>query len=93
MQGLEGLRQTAGCCCNLRCVDRCVTEHETLLRVRLFGVGRRERHGHDLMASGRPGRHTIVHGWVADRAGNVQLWGIPGVQKEAVLAATRFSRS
>ena len=25
----------------------------------------------------------------SDRAGNVQLWGIPGVQKEAVLAAKR----
>jgi glutaconate CoA-transferase subunit A len=25
----------------------------------------------------------------ADRRGNVQLWGIPGVQKEAVLAAKR----
>lgn len=31
---------------------------------------------------------TIVHAQRADRAGNVQLWGIPGVQKEAVLAAT-----
>ena len=30
---------------------------------------------------------TIVHAQRADRAGNVQLWGIPGVQKEAVLAA------
>jgi glutaconate CoA-transferase, subunit A len=32
---------------------------------------------------------TIVHAQEADRAGNVQLWGIPGVQKEAVLAAKR----
>jgi len=32
---------------------------------------------------------AIVHAQEADRAGNVQLWGIPGVQKEAVLAATR----
>ena len=32
---------------------------------------------------------TIVHAQRADRAGNVQLWGIPGVQKEAVLAAKR----
>jgi len=30
---------------------------------------------------------TIVHAQEADRQGNVQLWGIPGVQKEAVLAA------
>src|SRR5207247_1268475 len=30
---------------------------------------------------------TIVHAQVADRAGNVQMWGITGVQKEAVLAA------
>jgi glutaconate CoA-transferase, subunit A len=30
---------------------------------------------------------TIVHAQRADRAGNVQLWGISGVQKEAVLAA------
>ena len=30
---------------------------------------------------------AIVHAQEADRAGNVQLWGIPGVQKEAVLAA------
>src|SRR3954464_3226640 len=28
-----------------------------------------------------------VHAQEADRAGNVQLWGIPGVQKEAVLAS------
>jgi len=31
----------------------------------------------------------IVHAQQADRAGNVQLWGITGVQKEAVLAADR----
>src|SRR6187455_709642 len=30
---------------------------------------------------------AIVHAQEADRDGNVQLWGIPGVQKEAVLAA------
>jgi glutaconate CoA-transferase subunit A len=30
-----------------------------------------------------------VHAQRADRAGNVQLWGITGVQKEAVLAARR----
>ncbi len=32
---------------------------------------------------------TIVHAQQADRAGNVQLWGITGVQKEATLAARR----
>src|SRR5690242_15648256 len=32
---------------------------------------------------------TIVHAQRADRAGNVQMWGITGVQKEAVLAAAR----
>jgi glutaconate CoA-transferase subunit A len=32
---------------------------------------------------------TIIHAQRADRAGNVQLWGISGVQKEAVLAARR----
>jgi glutaconate CoA-transferase subunit A len=32
---------------------------------------------------------TVVHAQRADRAGNVQLWGIPGAQKEAVLAARR----
>jgi glutaconate CoA-transferase subunit A len=32
---------------------------------------------------------AIVHAQEADRHGNVQLWGIPGVQKEAVLAASR----
>ncbi len=31
----------------------------------------------------------IVHAQEADRDGNVQLWGIPGVQKEVVLAADR----
>ncbi len=31
----------------------------------------------------------IVHAQQADRAGNVQLWGIVGVQKEVVLAARR----
>jgi glutaconate CoA-transferase subunit A len=32
---------------------------------------------------------AVVHAQVADRAGNVQMWGITGVQKEAVLAAER----
>jgi glutaconate CoA-transferase, subunit A len=32
---------------------------------------------------------AIAHAQEADRDGNVQLWGIPGVQKEAVLAAER----
>jgi glutaconate CoA-transferase subunit A len=32
---------------------------------------------------------AVIHAQEADRAGNVQLWGIPGVQKEAVLAAER----
>lgn len=32
---------------------------------------------------------TIIHAQRADRQGNVQLWGILGVQKEAVLAADR----
>ena len=31
----------------------------------------------------------IVHAQRADRRGNVQLWGILGVQKEAVLASAR----
>lgn len=31
----------------------------------------------------------IIHAQRADRAGNVQLWGITGVQKEAVLASAR----
>lgn len=32
---------------------------------------------------------AVVHAQLADRSGNVQLWGITGVQKEAVLAARR----
>jgi glutaconate CoA-transferase subunit A len=32
---------------------------------------------------------TVIHAQRADRAGNVQLWGITGVQKEVVLAASR----
>jgi glutaconate CoA-transferase subunit A len=32
---------------------------------------------------------SIVHAQQADRAGNVRLWGIVGIQKEAVLAAKR----
>jgi glutaconate CoA-transferase subunit A len=32
---------------------------------------------------------AVVHAQRADRDGNVQLWGITGVQKEAVLAARR----
>ncbi len=32
---------------------------------------------------------AIIHAQRADRAGNVQLWGITGVQKEAVLASSR----
>jgi glutaconate CoA-transferase, subunit A len=32
---------------------------------------------------------TIIHAQRADENGNVQLWGITGVQKEAVLAADR----
>jgi glutaconate CoA-transferase subunit A len=32
---------------------------------------------------------TIVHAQQADRQGNVQLWGITGAQKEAVLASKR----
>jgi glutaconate CoA-transferase subunit A len=32
---------------------------------------------------------TVVHAQRADRDGNVQMWGITGVQKEAVLAAHR----
>jgi glutaconate CoA-transferase, subunit A len=32
---------------------------------------------------------TVVHAQRADARGNVQLWGITGVQKEAVLAAER----
>lgn len=30
---------------------------------------------------------TIIHAQQADRAGNIRLWGIVGIQKEAVLAA------
>lgn len=32
---------------------------------------------------------AVIHAQRADRLGNVQFWGITGVQKEAVLAATR----
>jgi glutaconate CoA-transferase, subunit A len=32
---------------------------------------------------------AIVHAQEADRRGNVQIWGIPGVQKEAILASSR----
>jgi len=32
---------------------------------------------------------SIVHAQRADRAGNVQIWGIVGIQKEAILAADR----
>src|SRR6188768_2443314 len=32
---------------------------------------------------------SIVHAQRADHEGNVQIWGLVGVQKEAVLAATR----
>jgi glutaconate CoA-transferase subunit A len=32
---------------------------------------------------------TVIHAQRADRAGNVQMWGLTGVQKEAVLAASR----
>jgi glutaconate CoA-transferase subunit A len=32
---------------------------------------------------------TVVHAQRADSRGNVQMWGITGVQKEAVLAARR----
>jgi glutaconate CoA-transferase subunit A len=32
---------------------------------------------------------TVIHAQQADRLGNVQFWGITGVQKEAVLAAKR----
>jgi glutaconate CoA-transferase subunit A len=32
---------------------------------------------------------AVVHAQQADRTGNVQLWGITGVQKEAVLASAR----
>ena len=33
---------------------------------------------------------TVIHAQRADRTGNVQLWGITGVQKEAALAASRL---
>ena len=32
---------------------------------------------------------TVIHAQKADRKGNVMLWGVTGVQKEAVLAARR----
>jgi glutaconate CoA-transferase subunit A len=32
---------------------------------------------------------TVIHAQQADRAGNVMLWGIIGIQQEAVLAAAR----
>lgn len=32
---------------------------------------------------------TVIHAQQADRRGNVQLWGLTGVQKEAALAADR----
>ncbi|MQA96439.1 MAG: CoA transferase subunit A [Streptosporangiales bacterium] len=32
---------------------------------------------------------TVIHAQRADEAGNVQLWGITGIQKEALLAAER----
>lgn len=32
---------------------------------------------------------TVIHAQRADRRGNVQLWGIVGIQKEALLAAER----
>ena len=32
---------------------------------------------------------TVIHAQRADRAGNVQLWGIVGIQKEAAFAAQR----
>ena len=32
---------------------------------------------------------TVIHAQQADRGGNVQLWGITGVQKEVVLASAR----
>jgi glutaconate CoA-transferase subunit A len=32
---------------------------------------------------------TVIHAQRADREGNVQMWGIVGIQKEAVLAAKR----
>jgi len=35
---------------------------------------------------------TIIHAQQANRAGNVLMWGITGVNKEAALAATRGAR-
>ena len=32
---------------------------------------------------------AVIHAQRADRTGNVQLWGITGVQREAVLASAR----
>ena len=32
---------------------------------------------------------TVIHAQKADRKGNVLMWGVVGVQKEAVLAAKR----
>jgi glutaconate CoA-transferase subunit A len=32
---------------------------------------------------------TVIHAQQADRQGNVRFWGITGVQKESVLAASR----
>ena len=32
---------------------------------------------------------TIIHAQQADKRGNIQLWGVTGIQKEAVLAADR----
>ena len=32
---------------------------------------------------------SVIHAQKADRQGNVLMWGVVGVQKEAVLAATR----
>ena len=32
---------------------------------------------------------AVIHAQRADRSGNVQLWGITGVQKEVVLASER----
>jgi glutaconate CoA-transferase, subunit A len=32
---------------------------------------------------------AVIHAQLADRSGNVQFWGIAGVQKEAVLASAR----
>ena len=61
-------------------------------------------HGHDQAdhlpvhrrgADRRPGaqpRRRVIHAQQADRDGNVQLWGLTGVQKEAVLGAKRSAR-